>query len=619
MLRSHPQALVALLASLAGACALDDRQVAEATPSNLPGAAGSSGSPGTPEPSSSDMMSAALGGGMSAEQSDQPGPSASTAQGSPTTDTPGVEPGAASGGPCGDGLRAANEACDDGNVLAGDGCSEDCQRLERGFSCPEPGRACMPFAICGDGIVSSAEQCDDGGRVANDGCSIACRIEPGKRCEGQPSVCSDAICGNSLLEGSEGCDDGNAVPFDGCSARCEREPSCVGGVACQSDCGDGFVVPGEQCDDGNVLDGDGCSAACQVEQGSACSRVPSCEIVSGQCTQRVPVLFRDFASTQPDFGNNSCNARAAGAVGTFLNPAGRPTLSAGSQVTEACLSTPENFSQWFSNSAERPTLARELTLFDDGIGGFVNRFGPEGQQFLTSAAYDGDPLFFPVDAVTGGTAQGAPASVPVQYGVPTVTAESTLFPGAPNHNFAFTSEMVVQFVYELDMRGSLTIAADDDVWVFLNGRLALDMGGVHEPITGVVTVDGTLGSVAVNVLDGATPQATFAAADFSMSPGNIYTLSVFHAEREPPVSSFLMGISGMPFAPSECLRICNDGLLGPGEECDDGRNDGGYGECQPGCQLGEHCGDYILQARETCDVGPDGSDSCRGCRVVSAG
>ena len=34
---------------------------------------------------------------------------------------------------CGDGIRAATEACDDGNTVGGDGCSADCQKVEFGF------------------------------------------------------------------------------------------------------------------------------------------------------------------------------------------------------------------------------------------------------------------------------------------------------------------------------------------------------------------------------------------------------------------------------------------------------------------------------------------------------
>ncbi|MEO6600591.1 MAG: myxococcus cysteine-rich repeat containing protein, partial [Polyangiaceae bacterium] len=43
---------------------------------------------------------------------------------------------------CGDGTLTSDEACDDGNTVSGDGCSAVCLQVERGFSCPNPGKAC---------------------------------------------------------------------------------------------------------------------------------------------------------------------------------------------------------------------------------------------------------------------------------------------------------------------------------------------------------------------------------------------------------------------------------------------------------------------------------------------
>jgi len=59
--------------------------------------------------------------------------------------------------------------------------------------------------------------------------------------------------------------------------------------------------------------------------------------------------------------------------------------------------------------------------------------------------------------------------------------------------------------------------------------------------------------------------------------------------------------------------------VGLGEECDDGENDGGYGECAPGCVLGEYCGDGILNPEfEHCDDGNffDDDDCPSSCRIV---
>jgi cysteine-rich repeat protein len=67
---------------------------------------------------------------------------------------------------CGDGELEEVEICDDANVVDGDGCAANCQRLEGGFSCAAPGIRCIPIASCGDGVVALTEQCDDGAKVA---------------------------------------------------------------------------------------------------------------------------------------------------------------------------------------------------------------------------------------------------------------------------------------------------------------------------------------------------------------------------------------------------------------------------------------------------------------------
>ena len=151
-----------------------------------------------------------------------------------------------------------SEACDDGNIVAGDGCShlcgvEECGNgvLDFGEGCDDGNdveedgcsQACQPEA-CGDGIVHGTEECDDGNTFSQDGCSSLCLAE---------------VCGNGRLDGTEACDDGNLIGADGCSLTCTVEI-----------CGNAIQEVGEGCDDWNTVSGDGCSSDCQLE---SCSQI----------------------------------------------------------------------------------------------------------------------------------------------------------------------------------------------------------------------------------------------------------------------------------------------------------------------------------------------------------
>ena len=57
----------------------------------------------------------------------------------------------------------------------------------------------------------------------------------------------------------------------------------------------------------------------------------------------------------------------------------------------------------------------------------------------------------------------------------------------------------------------------------------------------------------------------------------------------------------------ECMcpgDVCGDGVVGGGEACDDGVNDGGYGGCAQDCSApGPSCGDGVVNGPEACDDG----------------
>jgi cysteine-rich repeat protein len=62
--------------------------------------------------------------------------------------------------------------------------------------------------ICGNAIIEFPEPCDDGNLVNGDGCDNNCTLTG---------------CGNGIVTAAEACDDGNFVDGDGCSSACERE------------------------------------------------------------------------------------------------------------------------------------------------------------------------------------------------------------------------------------------------------------------------------------------------------------------------------------------------------------------------------------------------------------
>lgn len=96
------------------------------------------------------------------------------------------------------------------------------------------------------------------------------------------------------------------------------------------------------------------------------------------------------------------------------------------------------------------------------------------------------------------------------------------------HNFHFTTEIRGRFKY---MGGEVfTFKGDDDVWVFVNGKLGLDLGGVHGVQMATLSFDQQKDKLGIQV-------------------GKTYTLDIFHAERHTNASNFRMETS------IECLAV----------------------------------------------------------------
>lgn len=526
---------------------------------------------------------------------------------------------------CGNARIEGDETCDDRNTVAGDGCDATCQR-ETGWVCPTVGAACRA-AGCGDGLVAGFESCDDGGQCnggaesactadedcttagdgdsceprPGDGCDVGCQLEDGFACPTPGDACVATTCGDGVVEGTEDCDDGNSLIGDGCTPFCTREPDCTDGT-CTAVCGDEVVFAPETCDDGNVVSGDGCSASCEIETGYECEEVPLPDPES----VTLPVVIRDFmpacgadgVTPRPEmgpgvtapFGHPDFQCYSGAETGMVM-----PSLVDGVPVRAAGatrITSDESFALWYRSDEDfNRTVAQGMTFASTGGGTY---------QFDTSSFF---PLSTPIDG-------SAPAGFVVE-GLEGVFPDGE---DAREQNFYFTSE--VRFWFEYSGDETLAFSGDDDVWVFINGQLAVDIGGVHGRLDGSITLADCESA-------DATMNDPGCLAPLGLREGGIYEAVVFQAERRVTRSQYRLTLANFGSAPSTCRSDCGDGILASDEACDDGDDNGAeYDGCSSTCELTPFCGDGVVQESfgEVCDdglnLGGGASDCAPGCMEI---
>lgn len=185
--------------------------------------------------------------------------------------------------------------------------------------------------------------------------------------------------------------------------------------------------------------------------------------------------LRDFLDTHPDF-EKEITGLDLGIVQPTLGVDNKPVYAglAGNPSTHGQAA----FDQWYRDVAGvNLSKPYAITLADpdnDGIFSYTNN------------------AFFPIDGELFGN-QGR------------------------SHNYHFTYEIHSQFTYQGGETFSFT--GDDDLWVFINNQLAIDLGGVHGAANQSVNLDAVAATLGITV-------------------GNTYNFDLFFAERHTTASNF---------------------------------------------------------------------------------
>ncbi|MCA9278152.1 MAG: fibro-slime domain-containing protein [Phycisphaeraceae bacterium] len=156
------------------------------------------------------------------------------------------------------------------------------------------------------------------------------------------------------------------------------------------------------------------------------------------------------------------------------------------------LTSEERFSQWYRNTpgVNLSKLVQITLVYDEDKGTYV--FDSDEHEPYKSLGG-----FFPIDDDLFGNYEGYDNGA---------------------HNFHFTTEIDTTFVYDATADQIFTFTGDDDVWVFINDQMVLDLGGIHGEDSQTIVLNRISG----------------------LEDGKQYSLRIFHAERHTTKSNFRM-------------------------------------------------------------------------------
>ncbi|HEY5960291.1 MAG TPA: fibro-slime domain-containing protein, partial [Polyangiaceae bacterium] len=550
---------------------------------------------------------------------------------------------------CGNGEVEVGETCDKGEkengLFYGDGkgCSKTCTKEP---NCRPDGKTKACTTSCGDGNRDPGEDCDDGNAISGDGCSDSCRTESGFTCNDTtlPDTVDCSSGGGKCLvlpviyRDFEGQQVNGGHPdffFYGAAASNGRKTGVVTGATtttCVPNAGGtkAAFTPGDACPNSDA------SGPCKGLVAADLDNDGKPKFAKGTC----PCVFTDWDKTGvlgtcPASGTGTCTANTSisGVVDCYVQGEGSHRLRVDSTVT--VIQSADSFNQWYHDSDQATTTKGALELASSGTNQYRFSSSTPGAAPGTAGRTVYDDLhdiclasnktgtlktgFFPLEdsnkskvcniwpywisGLSTNCCAGAGCPVKSQWdplaaydncptagtGGPVPKSDGT--GGKVNgilRNFYFTTE--VRYLFRYDAKaggGTLSFFGDDDVWVFINGKLAVDLGAPHERLEGSVSVT---------------------ASTFGLEDGKVYEIAVFHADRHPRESNYQLTVSGFSTIRTSCQPRCGDGVTTAGEECDDGddkNSDNAYNGCNKQCKFGPFCGDKEKNGEEECDNGTE--------------